>query len=108
MSDFSADRITIRCAKKHTIADPLLFEVRVQVELADRQVAWSMIMLPGQIVPIHLPDIAQRVILIASESELLIDSSGLDRAFPIQFQEVTSDQAETWPEIRSGYRRGCF
>jgi|GraSoiStandDraft_32_1057276.scaffolds.fasta_scaffold872642_2 hypothetical protein len=108
MSDCSADRITIRCAKKHTIADPLLFEVRVQVELADRQVAWSMIMLPGQIVPIHLPDIVQRVILIASESELLIDSSGLDRAFPIQFQEVTSDQAETWPEIRSGYRRGCF
>jgi hypothetical protein len=93
MSNFSADRITIRCAKKHTIACPLLFEVRVQVELSHRQVAWSMTILPGQIVPIHLLDISQQVVLIASESELLIDSSGLDRAFPIQFE--TSDQHES-------------
>ncbi len=41
------DRITIRCAKKHTIAYPLFFEVGVQVELSHRQLAWSMAMLPG-------------------------------------------------------------
>jgi hypothetical protein len=70
MRDVSADRITIRCAKKHTIAYPLLFEVRVQVELSHRQLAWSMTMLPGQTVPIHLLDISQQVILIAGESEL--------------------------------------
>jgi hypothetical protein len=40
MSDFSTDRITIWCAKKHTIAYPLFFEVRVQVELSHRQLAW--------------------------------------------------------------------
>jgi hypothetical protein len=98
MSDFSADRITIWCAKKHTIAYPLSFEVRVQVELGHRQLAWSMTMLPGQIVPIRLLDINQKVVLIAGENELLIDSSGLDRSIPIQFQEVTSDQTEAWPE----------
>ncbi len=98
MSDFSADRITIWCAKKHTIAYPLSFEVRVQVELSHRQLAWSMTMLPGQITPIRLLDIHQQVILIAGENELLIDSSGLSRAIPIHFQEETSDQTETWPE----------
>jgi hypothetical protein len=65
MSDVSADRITIWCAKKHTILYPLLFEVRVQVELGHRQLAWSMTMLPGQIVPIQLFDINQKIILIA-------------------------------------------
>jgi hypothetical protein len=94
MSDFSADRITIWCAKKHTSAYPLLFEVRVQVELSHRQLAWSMTMLPGQIVPIRLLDIHQQIILIAGENELLIDSSGLDRAFTLQFHEETSDQHE--------------
>jgi hypothetical protein len=94
MSDFSADRITIWCAKKQSIEQSLFFEVRVQAELATRQVAWSMIMLPGQTVPIQLLDISQQVILIAGESELLIDSSGLDRTFTLQFQEETSDQHE--------------
>ncbi len=98
MSSVSADRITIRCTKKHTIAYPLLFEVRVQVELGHRQLAWSMTMLPGQTVPIQLLDINQQIILIAGENELLIDSSGLQRTIPIQFQEETSDQTEMWPE----------
>jgi hypothetical protein len=98
MSDFSADRIAIWCAKKHTIVYPLFFEVRVQVELSHRQLGWSMTMLPSQIVPIRLLDINQKAVLIASESELLIDSSGLDRAIPIHFQEETLDQIETWPE----------
>jgi hypothetical protein len=93
MSDYAADRIAIRCAKKHTIAYPLLFEIGVQVELGHRHLAWSMTMLPGQTVPIQLLDINQKIILIASENELLIDSSGLDRAFPIQFE--TSDQDES-------------
>jgi len=57
-----------------------------------------MTMLPGQIVPIHLLDINQQIILIAGENELLIDSSGLQRTIPIQFQEETSDQTEMWPE----------
>jgi hypothetical protein len=94
MSDFLADRITIRCVKKHTIVYPLLFEVRVQVELGHRQLAWSMTMLPGQTVPIQLLDINQQIILITGENELLIDSSGLQRTIPIQFQEETSDQTE--------------
>ena len=98
MTDYSADRIAIWCAKKHTIAYPLSFEVRVQVELGHRQLGWSMSMLPGQIVPIHLLDINQKAVLIAGESELLIDSSGLDRTIPIHFQEETSDQTEMWPE----------
>jgi hypothetical protein len=97
MSDVSADRIAIWCAKKHTIAYPLFFEVRVQVELSHRQLAWSMTMLPGQSVPIHLLDINQQIILIAGENELLIDSSGLHRTIPIHFQEESSDQTETWP-----------
>ena len=55
-------------------------------------------MLPGQTVPIQLLDISQQVVLIAGESELLIDSSGLSQSIPIQFQEVKSDQTETWSE----------
>src|SRR6266699_4317574 len=98
MSDCSADQIAIRYAKKTTILYPLLCEVRVQVELGHRQLAWSMTMLPGQIVPIQLLDINQQIILIAGENELLIDSSGLQRTIPIQFQEETSDQTEMWPE----------
>jgi hypothetical protein len=94
MNHFTADRITIWCAKKHTLEQSLVFEVRVQVELSHRQLAWSMTMLPGQIAPIQLLDISQQVVLIAGESELLIDSSGLDRSFPIQFYEETSDQHE--------------
>jgi hypothetical protein len=58
----------------------------------------AMIMIPGQTVPIQLLDISQQVVLIAGESELLIDSSDLDRAIPIHFQEETSDQTETWSE----------
>jgi len=95
MSDVSADRIAIWYVKKHTIAYPLSFEVRVQVELGNRQLAWSMTMLPGQIVPIHLLDSNQQLILISGENELMIDSSGLDRAIPIHFQEEMSDQTET-------------
>jgi len=98
MSDLAADRIAIWCTKKHTPEQSLVYEVRVQVELSHRQLAWSMTMLPGQSVPIHLLDIHQKIILIAGENELLIDSSGLDRTIPILFQEVNSDQAETWPE----------
>lgn len=98
MNDVSADRITIRCMKKYTLEQLLVFEVRVQVELGHRQLAWSMTMLPDQIVPIQLLDINQQIILIAGENDLLIDSSGLQRTIPIQFQEETSDQTEMWPE----------
>jgi hypothetical protein len=68
MNHFTAARITIWCAKKHTLEQSLVFEVRVQVELSHRQLAWSMTMLPGQIAPIQLLDISQQVVLIAGKT----------------------------------------
>jgi len=94
MTGFVEDRITIWYARKNSLEQTLVYEVRVQVELGHRQLGWSMTMLPGQIVPIHLLAINQQLILIAGENELLIDSSGLQREFPLQFQEGVSEQGE--------------
>jgi len=44
-------------------------------------------------------DINQKVVLIAGENELLIDSSGLDRTIPIYFQGETSDQWYNEPQV---------
>jgi hypothetical protein len=87
------DGITIQFAKKQTFAYPLRFEVRVQVELGDHQVVWTMDVLPGMRVPIRL-DQDQQLILIAHDQDLLVDSSGMDRTFPIQVQEEALNQTE--------------
>jgi hypothetical protein len=52
-----------------------------------------MDVLPGMRVPIHI-DSDQQLILIAHGQELLVDSSGMDRTFPIQVEEVDLSQAE--------------
>lgn len=52
-----------------------------------------MDVLPGMRVPIHL-DSDQQLILIAHDQELLVDSSGMDRTFPIQVEEEALNQAE--------------
>jgi hypothetical protein len=44
-------------------------------------------------VPIHL-DSDQQLILITHDQQLLVDSSGMDRAFPLQVQEERMFQAE--------------
>ena len=85
--------ITIQFAKKQTFAYPLRFEVRVQVDLGGHQVAWTMDVLPGMRVPICL-DQDQRLILIAHNQDLLVDSSGMDRTFPIQIGEAALNQTE--------------
>ena len=87
------DGITTRFAKKQTFAYPLRFEVRIQVELGGHQVVWTMDVLPGMRVPICL-DQDQRLILIAHDQDLLVDSSGMDRTFPIQVREAALNQTE--------------
>ena len=88
-----SDGITIQFAKKQTFAYPLRFEVRVQVDLGSHQVVWTMDVLPGMRVPIRL-DHDQRLILIAHDQDLLVESSGMDRTFPIQVREVALNQTE--------------
>jgi hypothetical protein len=87
------DGITIQCAKKQTFAYPLCIEVLVQVELGGHQMVWTMDVLPGMRVPICL-DQDQRLILIAHDQDLLVDSSGMDRTFPIQVREAALNQTE--------------
>ncbi len=93
MTNSASDRMIIRFTKKETIECLLRFEARVQVELGGHKVAWTMDVLPGMRVPIYL-DSDQQLILIAHDQELLVDSSGMDRTFPIQVQEETLNQAE--------------
>jgi hypothetical protein len=87
------DGITIQCAKKQTFAYPLRFEVRIQVELGGHQVVWTMDVLPGTRVPIRL-DQDQQLILIAHDQDLLVDSSGMNRTFPIRVREAALNQTE--------------
>jgi len=87
------DGITIQCANKQTFAYPLCIEVRVQVELGGHQVVWTMDVLPGMRVSIRL-DQDQQLILIAHDQDLLVDSSGMERTFPIQVQEEALNQTE--------------
>jgi hypothetical protein len=83
----------IRFSKKQALESPLRFEVSVQIDLGGHRVAWTMDLLPGMRVPIHL-DSDQQLILIAHDQELLVDSSGMDRTFPIQVEEKALNQAE--------------
>ncbi len=83
----------MRITKKQAFECPLRFEVRVQVELGGHQVAWTKDVLPGMRVLIHL-DSDQQLILIAHDQKLLVDSSGMDRTFPLQVQEEALNQAE--------------
>src|SRR5258708_26671885 len=87
------DGITSQCAKKQTFASPLCIAVRVQVELGGHQMVWTMDVLPGMRVPIRL-DQDQQLILIAHDQDLLVDSSGMDRTFPIQVREEALNQTE--------------
>ncbi len=87
------DGITIQFAIKQTFECPLRFEVRVQVELGGHPVVWTMDALPGMRLPIRL-DQDQRLILIAHDQDLLIDSSGMDRTFPLQVREAALNQTE--------------
>jgi len=93
MTNTASNRLIIRITKKKTLECPLSFEVRIQVELGGHRVTWTMDVLLGMRVPIHL-DSDQRLILIAHDQELLVDSSGMGRTFPIQVQEVALNQAE--------------
>ena len=87
------DGITIQVAKKQTFAYPLCIEVRVQVELGGHQVVWTMNVLPGMRVSIRL-DQDQQLILIAHDQDLLVESSGMDRTFPLQVREAALNQTE--------------
>ena len=93
MTHPASDRMIIRFTKKQALESQLHFEVRVQIDLGGRQVAWTMDVLPGMWVPIHL-DSNQQLILIAHDQELLVDSSGMGRAFPVQVEEEALNQAE--------------
>jgi hypothetical protein len=52
-----------------------------------------MDVLPGMRVPIRL-DQDRQLILIAHDQDLLVDSSGMDRTFPIQIREEVLNQTE--------------
>ena len=93
MTNSASDRMIIRFTKKQTLESSQRFEVRVQVELGGHRVGWTMDLLPGMRVPIHL-DSGQQLILIAHYQELLVDSSGMKRTFPIQVEEEALNQAE--------------
>ncbi len=87
------DEITIHFVQKHSFEHLLSFEVRVLVTLGGHQVEWTMDMMPGMRVPIHL-DRDQQLILIAHDQELLVDSSGVDRALPIQIHEEALNETQ--------------
>jgi hypothetical protein len=89
----ASDRLIIGITKKKTHEYPLCFEVRVHVELGGHLVSWTMDMLPGRRVSIHL-DSNHQLILIAHDQEPLVDSSGMNRKFPLQVQEEALSQAE--------------
>jgi hypothetical protein len=93
MTNSASDRMIIRFTKMQTLESPLRFEVHVQVDLGGHLVDWTMDVLPGMRVPIHL-DSDQQLILIAHGQELLVDSSGMDRTFPIQVEEEALNRAE--------------
>jgi hypothetical protein len=78
----ASDRLIIGITKKKTHEYPLCFEVRVHVEMGGHLVTWTMDVLPGMRGPIDL-DSDQQLILIVLDQELLVDSSGMDRTFPI-------------------------
>jgi hypothetical protein len=52
-----------------------------------------MEVLPGLRVPIRL-DQDQQLILIAHDQDLLVESSGMDRTFPLQIREEALNQTE--------------
>ena len=52
-----------------------------------------MDVLPGMQVPIRL-DQDQQLILIAHDQDLLVESSGMDRTFPLQVREAVLNQTE--------------
>jgi hypothetical protein len=87
------DGIIIQFAKNQTFAYPQCIEVRVQVELGGHQMVWTMDVLPGMRVPIRL-DQEQQLILIAHDQDLLVDSSRMDRTFPLQVREAALNQTE--------------
>src|SRR5207302_10401738 len=93
MTNSALDRMIIRFKNKEILECPLYFEVRVQIELGGHQVIWTMDVLPGKRNPLPL-DSDQQLILIAHGQELLVDSSWMDRTFPIQVQEEALNQAE--------------
>jgi hypothetical protein len=53
-----------------------------------------MDVLPGMRVPIHLDSDQQLILIAHNNQELLVDSSGMDRTFPIRVEEETLNQAE--------------
>ncbi len=81
----------MRIPKKQTCACPLRLEVRVH--RPGYQVAWTMDVLPGMPVPIHL-DSDQQLILLAHDQDPLVGSSWMDRTFPTQVQQEALNQAE--------------
>ncbi len=80
-------------SQKKSFEHPLYFEVCVLVTQSGHHVEWTMDILPGTRVPIQL-DHNQRFILIAYDQDLLIECSGMDRAFPIADQEEALNQTE--------------
>jgi hypothetical protein len=52
-----------------------------------------MDVLPGMRVPIRL-DQDRQLILIAHDQDLLVESRGMDRTFPIQIREEVLNQTE--------------
>jgi hypothetical protein len=93
MTNAAWERMIIRMTRKQTLECPLYFEVRLQVDLGGPQVGWTMDLVPRMRVPIPL-DSDQQLLLIAHNQELLVDSSGMERTFPLQGEEEPLNQAE--------------
>jgi hypothetical protein len=82
------DGITISFLRQLAYDVLISFKVRIQIDLGGHRVAWEMIIAPDTAIPIEL-DTTQKLILLAKEGELLVDSSLMARDFPILLEEET-------------------
>ncbi len=87
------DEISIHVAQKHSFEHPLYFKVRVLVTWGGHRIEWTMDMLPGMQAPIQL-DHDQQLVLIAHGQDLLVDSRGMERAFPIEVHEEVHHETQ--------------
>jgi hypothetical protein len=92
-SQTEQNEISIHVAQKHSFQHPLSFEGRVLATLGGHLIAWTMDMLPGTRVPIQLEQ-DQRLILIAHDQDLLLDSRGMHKAFPIHKREDAHNETQ--------------
>lgn len=85
------DSITVSYRWISPEAQPGHFAVRVQLVLGQRQIEWQMDSMPINTSISLTLDEGQRLRLLATQGEFLIDSSGLARTFSLTVYEATGE-----------------